>query len=138
MKWTKVRGLQEYRFSIVIENSLSEGRYFTEKLLDALAVGTIPIYWGTDFAVRVFGGAVIPFRNVHEALRLVQSLKADRYEALRPELLRAQPIARWFASPENFLWKYVYGCSLPDHDKFLDRFVAGLSDVVERELDDSH
>lgn len=37
--------LLDYRFSVVIENSRAKD-YFTEKLIDSLIVGTIPIYWG--------------------------------------------------------------------------------------------
>ena len=37
--------LLDYRFSIVIENSRAKD-YFTEKLVDSLVVGTVPIYWG--------------------------------------------------------------------------------------------
>ena len=41
----KEEGLKDYYFSITIENSKSKN-YFTEKILDCFACGTIPIYWG--------------------------------------------------------------------------------------------
>jgi len=41
----KVEGLVPYKFSVVIENCKREG-WFTEKLIDCFATGTIPIYWG--------------------------------------------------------------------------------------------
>ena len=41
----KEDGLKSYRYSIIIENS-SEYDYFTEKLIDACLLETIPIYWG--------------------------------------------------------------------------------------------
>lgn len=48
----KAEGLAPYRYSIVIENTREAG-YFTEKLLDAFLLNTVPIYWGapdiTDF-----------------------------------------------------------------------------------------
>lgn len=37
--------LLDYRYSVVIENNRANN-YFTEKLIDSLIVGTIPIYWG--------------------------------------------------------------------------------------------
>jgi hypothetical protein len=40
-------GLCDYMFSIVIESGLYD-TYFTEKILDCFASGTIPIYLGTD------------------------------------------------------------------------------------------
>jgi hypothetical protein len=42
----KEDGLKDYMFSIAIENS-SYPTYFTEKILDCFATGTIPIYWGS-------------------------------------------------------------------------------------------
>jgi len=41
----KQDGLLNYRFSVIIEN-VQELDYFTEKLLDCLLCGTMPIYWG--------------------------------------------------------------------------------------------
>jgi hypothetical protein len=41
----KEDGLKDYMFSIAIENDSYE-TYFTEKILDCFATGTIPIYWG--------------------------------------------------------------------------------------------
>ncbi|WP_297773642.1 glycosyltransferase family 10 [uncultured Roseovarius sp.] len=41
----KSEGLAPYRYSVVIEN-VRERNYFSEKLVDALLCGTIPIYWG--------------------------------------------------------------------------------------------
>lgn len=42
---TKEEGLEDYMFSICVEND-KYNHYFTEKILDCFAVGTIPIYWG--------------------------------------------------------------------------------------------
>jgi len=41
----KEHGLNDYMFSICIEND-KYNNYFTEKILDCFASGTIPIYWG--------------------------------------------------------------------------------------------
>ena len=41
----KEEGLCDYMFSIAIENASYE-TYFTEKLLDCFATGTIPVYYG--------------------------------------------------------------------------------------------
>ena len=45
-EWVQIsRTLEDYMFSIVIENN-SIDNYFTEKLLNCFAVGTVPIYLG--------------------------------------------------------------------------------------------
>lgn len=43
---TKEQGLNDYMFSVCIEN-VNYDTYFTEKILDCFATGTIPIYKGT-------------------------------------------------------------------------------------------
>jgi hypothetical protein len=43
--WDKLEALKDYRFSIIIENDKYE-TYYTEKLTDCFATGTIPVYWG--------------------------------------------------------------------------------------------
>jgi hypothetical protein len=43
---SKEDGLCDYMFSVAIENGIYES-YFTEKILDCFATGTIPIYLGT-------------------------------------------------------------------------------------------
>lgn len=44
---SKEEGLCDYMFSVAIENGFYNS-FFTEKLLDCFATGTIPIYLGTD------------------------------------------------------------------------------------------
>jgi len=41
----KEEGLADYMFSVAMENDSYE-TYFTEKILDCFATGTIPVYWG--------------------------------------------------------------------------------------------
>lgn len=41
----KISFLNEYKFNLSMENSLSKG-YITEKIIDAFKAKTIPIYWG--------------------------------------------------------------------------------------------
>jgi hypothetical protein len=49
----KENGLNDYMFSICVENDVHD-TYFTEKILDAFATGTIPIYKGTRNVINHF------------------------------------------------------------------------------------
>lgn len=49
----KLDGLKDYKFSIVVENS-NRNDWFTEKLLDCFATGTVPIYCGTRKITKFF------------------------------------------------------------------------------------
>jgi hypothetical protein len=56
----KADGHSPYLFSVVIENSREPG-YFTEKIVDSLLCGSIPIYWGApDIAAYFDPRGVIP------------------------------------------------------------------------------
>lgn len=50
---SKNEGLNDYMFSFAIENIKTDG-YFTEKISDCFATGTIPIYWGDDSISEYF------------------------------------------------------------------------------------
>lgn len=49
----KEDGLRDYMFSIAIENAVYD-TYFTEKLTDCFATGTIPVFYGSPSVVEYF------------------------------------------------------------------------------------
>lgn len=50
---SKLEALKDYRFSVTIENDDHSG-YYTEKITDCFATGTIPIYWGDPSIGKIF------------------------------------------------------------------------------------
>lgn len=70
----KEDGLATYMFSIAHENAYYPG-YFTEKILDCFATGTIPIFWGDPEIGKVF--------NTDGIIMLDENFKLD---SLTPEL----------------------------------------------------
>jgi len=71
--------LQQYRFTIAYENKQQPG-YVTEKLLEPLAAGSVPIYWGGDFCVRDFNPAAFinagDFRSQKQLIDYVEHVNA--------------------------------------------------------------
>lgn len=67
----KIDGLRDYRFQVVIENVRCDW-WFTEKLIDCFATGTIPIYRGCTSLSGYFNSrgiiAVTTFRDIENAL----------------------------------------------------------------------
>ena len=59
----KLDWMKEYKFALVFENSSFPG-YTTEKLIEALLCGTIPIYWGNPLVSEDFNTEA--FINVHD------------------------------------------------------------------------
>ena len=54
----KADGLAPYRYSVVIENCQERG-YFTKKIIDALLLKTVPIYWGAPDIEKFFQVTII-------------------------------------------------------------------------------
>jgi hypothetical protein len=50
---TKIDGVKDYMFSIVMENGVYDD-YYTEKITDCFATGTIPVYWGSPSISKHF------------------------------------------------------------------------------------
>jgi hypothetical protein len=73
--------LKDYKFSLCPENSIYDG-YVTEKLLDAYAGGTVPLYSGDvsvdrDFNIEAFWNYQDE-KDMDKFVEIVSSL--DRYE----------------------------------------------------------
>lgn len=49
----KLRGLVDYEYSVVLENS-QQKNYFTEKIADAYLSWTVPLYWGCPNIIDLF------------------------------------------------------------------------------------
>ena len=73
----KIETLSDYRYSLVIENSLE---YISEKLVDAILAGTVPIYVGPDLELCGFpsGIAITCKPEVNEIEASIRSLLTDR------------------------------------------------------------
>lgn len=77
----KRKYINAFRYSVVIENC-KQDYYFSEKLIDALLVGTIPIYWGCD-SILDFGfnpDGIIQFSNAKEIPEILSSISDTTYK----------------------------------------------------------
>lgn len=72
---TTFEALADFRYSVIVENEKSR-YWFTEKLIDALSVGTIPIYWGCPDIGRFFDSrGVIEFDDLADLGNILAWLK---------------------------------------------------------------
>jgi len=76
----KREGMMDYMFSVVIENDQYD-TYFTEKITDCFATGTIPIYWGTKNIGEYFDtdGIIKLPDDPKEAIDIITSITKDDY-----------------------------------------------------------
>jgi len=75
---TKIDGVKDYMFSIVIENGIYDS-YWTEKITDCFATGTIPVYSGTKKVLDFFDGDGIIFLESGKEQEILQSLSKEFY-----------------------------------------------------------
>ncbi len=118
---SKLEILEQSLFTIAFENQIAEG-YVTEKLLEPLLAGSIPIYWGTADAARDFNPDAFidatAFDTVDALVRHVLEIAdaPERYEALA-----TAPPFRDNVIPERFR---------PDY--FVDRISEALGSAGPR------
>jgi len=75
----KLLGLKPYAFSIAMENHQSE-YYFSEKLLDVILTGCVPIYWGCKNIPKYFNPeGFIFFNSKKELIDIVNNLSMEDY-----------------------------------------------------------
>lgn len=84
----KADGLAPYRYSVVIEN-MREKNYFSEKLLDSVFCGAVPIYWGCpnlpDF---LDPDGIIQCTSEAEILAALEGMSEADYQERLPRLER--------------------------------------------------
>jgi hypothetical protein len=74
-KWIPIiDSLKDYRFSIVIENFIDK-RYFTEKLLNCFATGTIPIYIGATDLNEFNTDGIIQCTSIQDVVKFINQNK---------------------------------------------------------------
>ena len=83
---SKAIALSSYRFSIVIENSKYD-YYFTEKIMDCFASGTIPIYWGCPSIAKFFDiRGIFSFDTKSELLSILDKIECAGYDQVYEQL----------------------------------------------------
>ena len=97
----KEMGLNDYCFSVAMENARSPG-YFTEKILDCFATGTVPIYYGAP--------DIGDFFNPDGIIELTDGLDPslldrDRYERMLPAVCDNFERCLQYEIPEDYIAK---------------------------------
>jgi hypothetical protein len=85
----KEEGLCDYMFSVVIENGIYES-YFTEKILDCFATGTIPVYLGSPDIQNYFNmdGIIL----LSDEFDVSEEIYYSKLNAIRDNLERIKDI----------------------------------------------
>ena len=97
----KEEGLCDYMFSIAIENASYE-TYFTEKLLDCFATGTIPVYYGAPNIGDYFNKDGII--DLTEEFDVSEDLYHSKIDAVKDNLERTKKMEIL----EDFIWENYF------------------------------
>ena len=86
----KSEGLNDYMFSITIENDKYE-TYYTEKITDCFATGTIPVYWGSPDIGNFFNkDGIIELTPDFNIDTLTEELYNSKLEAVKDNYNRVK------------------------------------------------
>tara|TARA_R110000796_G_scaffold224699_2_gene341002 strand:+ start:78 stop:1733 length:1656 start_codon:yes stop_codon:yes gene_type:complete len=106
---SKLEGLKDYEFSIAMENAKMKN-YFTEKLLDCMLAGVIPIYHGCPNIQQWFNpDGIITFDTTKELVTIIQDLeKTPIYESKKAAIQENYERALdWYEDNDKFYNKYL-------------------------------
>ncbi len=85
---SKRRILADYRFMVIVEN-VRQDYWFTEKLLDALSMGCIPIYWGCPGISKFFDvDGIIQFETYDDLTAILRELDFEKHYKERTSVIK--------------------------------------------------
>jgi hypothetical protein len=103
----KIDGLKDYRFSVVIENCKRD-YWFTEKLIDCFATGTIPIYWGCPSIGDFFNtDGMLIFDNMDELETILNNCNEDFYNSKLDVIRENFDKCKNFLLPDEHVYKFI-------------------------------
>jgi hypothetical protein len=101
-----IQSLESFRFSIIVENTLGE-QYFTEKLLNCFATGTVPIYLGAQKINNFFdANGIIKFTSIRNLFsKILPRLSEDLYYSMLPNIKKNFELVQQFKCTEDYVWE---------------------------------
>jgi hypothetical protein len=99
----KSEAIVPYRFSLAIENDSYE-TYYTEKITDCFASGTIPVYWGSpDIGEHFNPDGIITLTPEMDYSILTEELYQSKIEAVKDNMERVSKLA----NSDDMLYKVI-------------------------------
>lgn len=98
----KELGLQDYMFSICIENGIYE-TYYTEKILDCFACGTVPVYLGSpDISDHFNSDGIVSLTRDLDLNSLTSNLYYDKIDAIKENL---EKVKKDYYTVEDYIYE---------------------------------
>ena len=110
---SKIEFLKQYKFTFAFENTNTDG-YMTEKLLDPLIAGSVPIYWGSEGNIDPFNkDCLICASDFSSTEALIERIiEVDTNKELYLSMCAANPLRHkllgdWMEPLSKFLFKII-------------------------------
>tara|TARA_R110002153_G_scaffold166073_2_gene318586 strand:- start:1464 stop:2327 length:864 start_codon:yes stop_codon:yes gene_type:complete len=103
----KIYGLKDFYFSLAIENHIQRN-YFSEKLMDCLLTGTIPIYYGCSEISKYFNPeGIICFDTEEEAKEIIKNLTITDYNNRIDAVYENLELAKQYRDTVEYSYKQL-------------------------------
>jgi hypothetical protein len=106
--YNKSIAYRDYRFAVVVDTS-NERNWFSEHLLDAIAFGCVPIYWGCpNIGDFLDAHGVIRFGSLEMLASILPSLTEESYRVRLPAVARNLTYLDDYRVTEDWQAEHVY------------------------------
>lgn len=104
-RWSPIwLSLHDYMFSIVVENYKDE-LYFTEKILNCFATGTIPIYCGAkNLSLKFDMNGVITFETIQDLHNILPTLNEKLYQEKIHSVIKNYKECQQYKTIEDYIY----------------------------------
>jgi len=103
---TKIDGIRDYMFHIVVENGITEN-YFTEKITDSIAAGAIPIYRGSKKVLEIFDSNGIITLEPGKEDEIINSLTPELYNTKLQYVRNNLEILKSLKTSDDYLFECI-------------------------------
>jgi hypothetical protein len=104
---TKLDGVGYYMFSIIVENGNYDS-YYTEKITDCFATGTIPVYWGTKKLPEQFDQDGIIWLEEGKEDDILSSLNANLYKQKEKAVKHNLKALTTLQTADDYLFEEIF------------------------------
>jgi hypothetical protein len=99
----KIEALKNYRFSLIIEND-NNNFFFSEKLIDCLITGTIPVYYGSNLKhIFDYKGFII-INSLEDFNKILSQINEETYLQKISHIKNNFELAKNFVCPEDWIY----------------------------------
>ena len=104
----KIIAFKDFQYTIVIENCKID-YYWTDKIIDAFASGTVPIFWGCPSIDKYFDkNGIIIFDDIDELRNILDNIGIEDYNSRENSIKNNFELAKKYKVPEDDMYENIF------------------------------